>query len=91
MVGASGFILSKIMCKSMNTSLTVILFSGFNKKKTNTSKIVGEVKIINVEDAYFILEAAKNILVVPGYGMAVAQAQHAVTELAEFLQQMELR
>ena len=87
LVGASGFILSQIMCKSMNTSLLGILTSGFNSNKnTGSSTTVGEVKAISVEDAYFILEAAKSVLVIPGYGMAVAQAQHAVRELAEFLE-----
>lgn len=87
LVGASGFILSQIMCKAMNTSLINILFSGFNAD-TNTKAVknIGEIKAINVEDAYFILEAAKSVLIIPGYGMAVAQAQHVVRELAEFLE-----
>jgi NAD(P) transhydrogenase subunit beta len=72
----------------MNTSLLGILFSGFNSNKnTGTNKNVGEVKAITVEDAYFILEAAKSVVIIPGYGMAVAQAQHAVRELSEFLEE----
>jgi NAD(P) transhydrogenase subunit beta len=87
LVGASGFILSQIMCKAMNTSLIAILFSGFNAhKNTGITKNAGEIKAISVEDAYFILEAAKSVVIVPGYGMAVAQAQHVVRELAEFLE-----
>lgn len=87
LVGASGFILSQIMCKAMNTSLMNILISGFNAHKiTNTGTSTGEIKAITVEDAYFILEAAKSVLIIPGYGMAVAQAQHVVRELAEFLE-----
>jgi NAD(P) transhydrogenase subunit beta len=87
LVGASGFILSQIMCKSMNTSLMGILFSGFNSSKSTGAKNnTGEVKVITVEDAYFILEAAKSVVIIPGYGMAVAQAQHVVRELAEFLE-----
>ena len=87
LVGSSGFILSQIMCKAMNTSLKHILFSGFNAKKVaSVDANAGEVKAINVEDAYFILEAAKSVVIVPGYGMAVAQAQHVVRELAEYLE-----
>ena len=83
LVGASGFILTVIMCKAMNRTLTNVLFSGFGASSSSSSG--GEMKPISGEDAYYILEAAKNVIVIPGYGMAVAQAQHAVKELGEVL------
>ena len=69
----------------MNRSLANVLFSGFGAVAT-ASKVEGEVKPINAEDAYLILEAASSVTFVPGYGMAVAQAQHAVHELGELLE-----
>ena len=84
LVGASGIILTQIMCKAMNRSLGHVLFSGFGAVKT-ASKIEGEVRPVSAEDAYLILEAASSVTFVPGYGMAVAQAQHAVRELGELL------
>jgi NAD(P) transhydrogenase subunit beta len=88
LVGASGLILTQIMCKAMNRSLSNVLFSGFGSAKTSGAQAIeGEVKPITAEDAYYILEAAGNVIFVPGYGMAVAQAQHAVRELADLLQE----
>ena len=86
LVGASGIILTNIMCKAMNRSLANVLFSGFGAVKTAT-KVEGEVKPIVPEDAYYILEAASSVTFVPGYGMAVAQAQHVVRELGEILEE----
>lgn len=89
LVGASGLILTNIMCKAMNRSLANVLFSGFGSVIENaatSSAEQGEVKPINTSDAYLILEAASSVLIVPGYGMAVAQAQHAVRELGELLE-----
>ena len=89
LVGASGLILTNIMCKAMNRSLANVLFSGFGSVIENTatsSAEQDEVKPINTSDAYLILEAASSVLIVPGYGMAVAQAQHAVRELGELLE-----
>ena len=86
LVGASGIILTQIMCKAMNRSLSNVLFSGFGSGKTETSVVEGEIKPISAEDAYYILEAATNVAIIPGYGMAVAQAQHVVKELAELLE-----
>jgi NAD(P) transhydrogenase subunit beta len=86
LVGAAGIILTNIMCKAMNRSLANVLFSGFGAVKTAT-KVEGEVKPINTEDAYLILEAASSVTFVPGYGMAVAQAQHVVRELGELLEE----
>jgi len=85
MVGAAGMILTNIMCKAMNRSLANVLFSGFGAVKQAT-KVEGEVKPIVPEDAFLILEAAQSVTFVPGYGMAVAQAQHVVRELGELLE-----
>ena len=85
LVGASGIILTQIMCKAMNRSLANVLFSGFGAAKQGKA-VEGEVRPIVPEDAYYILEAASNVCFVPGYGMAVAQAQHVVKELGEILE-----
>jgi NAD(P) transhydrogenase subunit beta len=87
LVGSAGIILTNIMCKAMNRSLSNVLFSGFGAVKQSTKQTEGEVKPISVDDAFLILEAASNVMVVPGYGMAVAQAQHAVRELGELLEE----
>ena len=89
LVGASGLILTNIMCKAMNRSLSNVLFGGFGAATSSSEgggQIQGEVKPITAEDAYLILEAANSVLVVPGYGMAVSQAQHVVRELGELLE-----
>ena len=89
LVGASGLILTNIMCKAMNRSLSNVLFSGFGSVSDSISegKIdQGEIRPVSSADAYLILEAATSVLIVPGYGMAVAQAQHAVRELGELLE-----
>ncbi len=86
LVGASGIILTNIMCKAMNRSLSNVLFSGFGAAKKSTTKVEGEPKPITAEDAYYILEAAQRVCIVPGYGMAVAQAQHVVKELMDNLE-----
>ncbi len=87
LVGASGIILTQIMCKAMNRSLSNVLFSGFGSGKQDTTEVEGEIKPISVDDAYYVLEAASNVAIIPGYGMAVAQAQHVVKELTELLEQ----
>jgi len=88
LVGASGLILTQIMCKAMNRSLGNVLFSGFGAKvQKQSAGFQGEVKPINVQDAYLILEAARSVAFVPGYGLAVAQAQHVVRELGELLEE----
>ena len=75
LVGASGLILTNIMCKAMNRSLTNVLFSGFGAVAGKTRKPTGgDPRPISAEDAYFILEAARSVVFVPGYGLAVAQA-----------------
>lgn len=88
LVGSSGIILTNIMCRAMNRKLTNVLFSGFGSgtAKSGGAGVEGEAKPVSVEDAYLMLEAAGNVLIVPGYGMAVAQAQHAVQELAAQLE-----
>ena len=89
LVGASGLILTNIMCKAMNRSLANVLFSGFGAVTSSGSvkkADQGEVKPVNTADAYLILEAASSVLIIPGYGMAVAQAQHSVRELGELLE-----
>ena len=87
LVGASGLILTIIMAKAMNRSIGNILFVGYASSSSGSkSEETGEVKPINVSDAFLILENASSVLIVPGYGMAVAQAQHVVRELGELLE-----
>jgi len=89
LVGASGLILTNIMCKAMNRSLANVLFSGFGAVidlSSGEKAEQGEVKPLSSSDAYLILEASSSVLIVPGYGMAVAQAQHVVRELGELLE-----
>ena len=86
LVGASGIILTNIMCKAMNRSLINVLTSGFQAVITSDVKIEGEIKPLTPEDAFYVLEAAQSVLVIPGYGMAVAQAQHVMKELLELLE-----
>jgi NAD(P) transhydrogenase subunit beta len=87
LVGASGIILTNIMCKAMNRSLSNVLFSGFMSVTKTDMVIEGEVKPLSAEDAYYVLEAAQSVVVIPGYGMAVAQAQHAMKELQQLLEE----
>ncbi|MDP8265348.1 MAG: NAD(P)(+) transhydrogenase (Re/Si-specific) subunit beta [Candidatus Aceula meridiana] len=88
LVGASGIILTRIMCKAMNRSIANVLFSGFGSViKQAVGEEKGDIKPINVQDAYLILEAAKSVVFVPGYGLAVAQAQHVVRELGGLLEE----
>ena len=81
LVGASGIILTNIMCKAMNRSLSNVLFSGFMPVHKSDMVIEGEVKPLSADDAFYVLEAAQSVVVIPGYGMAVAQAQHVMKEL----------
>ena len=88
LVGASGLILTVIMAKAMNRSISNILFVGYASSSASSSSLEeqGEVSPISVADAYLILESASSVLIIPGYGMAVAQAQHVVRELGELLE-----
>ena len=88
LVGASGLILTIIMAKAMNRSINNILFVGYaSASKSSVTEEQGEVSPINVSDAYLILESASLVVIIPGYGMAVAQAQHVVRELGELLEE----
>ena len=88
LVGTSGIVLSLVMCKAMNRSIKNLLFSGFGasaaQAKGGGAHI--EPKSISVESAYMVLEAARSVVIIPGYGMAVAQAQHSVKELVNKLE-----
>ena len=88
LVGASGLILTNIMCKGMNRSLANVIFGAMGLDQGSSEN--AEAKQINIksystEEAAMIFDAAEKIIVVPGYGLAVAQAQHAVREVADFL------
>jgi len=88
LVGASGLILTNIMCKGMNRSLTNVIFGAVGLEQTSGSSV--EAKEINIksystEEAAMIFDIAEKIIIVPGYGLAVAQAQHAVREVADYL------
>ncbi|HXF95648.1 MAG TPA: NAD(P)(+) transhydrogenase (Re/Si-specific) subunit beta [Gemmatimonadales bacterium] len=93
LVGASGIILTQIMCKAMNRSLANVLFGGFGAAPAATggdargaALAARGVREITVEDAALLLAYARSVIVVPGYGLAVAQAQHEVRELADLLE-----
>lgn len=88
LVGASGIILTRIMCKAMNRSLANVLFSGFGSatQAVEGEGPQGEVRPASAEDVYYILEAADSVAFVPGYGLAVAQAQHVTKELGDLLE-----
>ena len=91
LVGASGIILTKIMCKGMNRSLANVIFGAVGGEieggATGSGKEVN-IKSYSTEEAAMIFDAAEKIIIVPGYGLAVAQAQHGVRELAEHLESM---
>ena len=88
LVGTSGLILTLIMCKAMNRKLGALLFSSFGgSAKKGAAGEQKEPISMSVEDAYLILEAASSVVFIPGYGMAVAQAQHAVKELCDKLEE----
>jgi NAD(P) transhydrogenase subunit beta len=88
LVGSSGIILSQIMCKAMNRSLANVLFGAFGGATAASGKSAAglTVKSISSEDAAIQLAYAQSVIVVPGYGMAVAQAQHTVRELGELIE-----
>ena len=88
LVGASGMILTQIMCKGMNRSLANVIFGAVGGEVEGSSSDGKEVNIksYSTEEAAMIFDAAEKIIVVPGYGLAVAQAQHAIREVAEFLE-----
>jgi H+-translocating NAD(P) transhydrogenase subunit beta len=94
LVGSSGIILTQIMCKAMNRSLVNVLIGGFGQTSgggaitTGGSDIV--VKEVGVEESAMIFDAASSVIIIPGYGMAVAQAQHIVRELMEILEKKNI-
>jgi H+-translocating NAD(P) transhydrogenase subunit beta len=91
LVGASGIILTQIMCKGMNRTLSSVLFGAFGGAKTTTGGAGGAIetrtaKTVDSEECAMMLAYARSVVIVPGYGMAVAQAQHGVRELADRLE-----
>ncbi|QQD20280.1 NAD synthetase [Oceanospirillaceae bacterium ASx5O] len=92
LVGASGIILTSIMCKAMNRSLTNVLFGGSMaatagvSKSENDAFYEGKVKFSSADELAMLLDGAQKVVFVPGYGLAVAQAQHATRELANMLE-----
>ncbi len=93
LVGASGLILTQIMCKAMNRPITNVLFGAFGSVKTGTGTSTQDqgdktYRSIGVEESAMMLGYARSVVIVPGYGMAVAQAQHSVRELADQLDKM---
>src|SRR5260370_28797202 len=87
LVGASGEILSYIMCPAMNRSFISVILGGFGGETAaagaGASGEVRPVKLGSADDAAFIMKNAQKVIIVPGYGMAVAQAQHALREMAD--------
>ena len=91
LVGASGIFLTNMMCKGMNRSLANVLFSAFGKTTNSTneqSKTAAgiTVKEMSADNAAYTMQAAESVIIVPGYGMAVAQAQHEVRKLSDELE-----
>ncbi|MFU8788442.1 MAG: Re/Si-specific NAD(P)(+) transhydrogenase subunit beta [Methylobacter sp.] len=85
LVGSSGAILSYIMCRAMNRNFISVIAGGFGTSGGEAAVIEGEVTPISAEDTAQLLLDAKNIMIIPGYGMAVAQAQHTVNEITKLL------
>lgn len=94
LVGASGLILTQIMCKAMNRSLVSVLLGGFGQTSGTDTGVAGgqqiTIKEVGVEETAMLFDSASSVIVVPGYGMAVAQAQHVVRELAELLEKKNI-
>ena len=94
LVGSSGAILSYIMCKSMNRSFFNVILGGFGateQSSANKGKEQKPVKSGNAEDAAFLMKNASSVIIVPGYGMAVAQAQHALREMVDTLKKNDIK
>ena len=89
LVGASGMILTQIMCKGMNRSLANVIFGAVGGEVESASSDGKQlnIKSYSTEEAAMIFDAAERVIIVPGYGLAVAQAQHAVREIADFLEE----
>jgi NAD(P) transhydrogenase subunit beta len=84
--GSSGLVLSIIMCRAMNRSFANVLFGGFGAEATVSDVELRPVRSVDPEETAFLLDAARSVVIVPGYGMAAAQAQHKVRELTDALQ-----
>ena len=95
LVGSSGAILSYIMCKAMNRSFVSVILGGFGAENSSDSKKEKKdqkpVKSGNAEDAAFLMKNASSVIIVPGYGMAVAQAQHALREMVDKLKKNDIK
>ena len=93
LVGSSGAILSYIMCKGMNRSFFNVILGGFGatEQSSTQSKEQRPVKSGNAEDAAFLMKNASSVIIVPGYGMAVAQAQHALREMVDTLKKNDIK
>ena len=88
LVGASGLILTQIMCKGMNRSLSNVIFGAVGGETASSGEAQElNIKSYSTEEAAMIFEAAEKVIIVPGYGLAVAQAQHSVREVAEWLEE----
>jgi len=88
LVGASGLILTQIMCKGMNRSLSNVIFGAVGGEAQGGGEAQElNIKSYSTEEAAMIFEAAEKVIIVPGYGLAVAQAQHSVREVAEWLEE----
>ena len=83
--GSSGFVLSIIMCRAMNRSFANVLFGGFGAKETVGAIEQRPVRSVDPEETAFLLDMARTVVIIPGYGMAAAQAQHKVRELTDAL------
>lgn len=91
LVGSSGAILSYIMCKAMNRSFISVILGGFGAEASTAVSPTGKsIKSASAEDVAFMLGNASKVIIVPGYGMAVAQAQHAIKEVFEVLAEKEI-
>jgi NAD(P) transhydrogenase subunit beta len=86
-VGAAGTLLTQLMARAMNRSLANVLFSGFGETGVASGEVTGSMRAIEAADAGIMMAFASKVIVVPGYGMAVAQAQHKVWELCRLLQE----
>ena len=93
LVGSSGAILSYIMCKAMNRSFISVILGGFGETSSNKNKdhVNKNVKSGGATDASFIMKNSENVIIVPGYGMAVAQAQHILKEMCELLKKENIK
>src|SRR3954466_3344922 len=85
--GFSGFILSILMCRAMNRSITNVLFGGFGSAVTEETSVTGSMREVGLDDVAVQLAYANQVVFVPGYGMATAQAQHACRELGNILEE----